>query len=282
MTTIALIGAGGKMGTRLGDNLAKTDHEVLHVEPGEAGRARLAERGATAVPADEAVPRADVVVLAVPDNAIGQVSADLIPRMKAGATLIVLDAAAPYAGQVATREDISFVATHPCHPSVFNRAETTPEAQTDYFGGVAGRQDVVIALISGTDADYERAEQVIRAFFAPVVNAHRITVEHMALLEPVLAETTAATCITIIREAMDEAVRRGVPADAARAFILGHIGIELAIIFGEIDSPFSDGALKAIAGARSILFKDDWKRVFDSDVIDASIAEIVGAQSLTH
>ncbi len=264
------------MGTRLTDNLLKTDYRMLFVEPSEAGQARLAERGASVTSLDSAVAEADLVILAVPDNRIGQVAHEAVPKMKAGATLIVLDAAAPHAGHLPQREDVSFVACHPCHPSVFNNDETDPEAQTDYFGGIAARQDVVIALISGTEEDYTRAEAVIRAFFAPVVNAHRITVENMVLLEPVLAETTAATCVVIIKEAMDEAVRRGVPAEAARAFILGHVNVELAIVFGEIGSPFSDGALKAIQTAKSILFKDDWKRVFDEDVIMASIDEIVG------
>jgi len=275
MTTIALIGAGGKMGSRLTDNLRKTDYDMLYVEPSEEGRARLGERGATATTLEEAVAAADVVILAVPDNRIGVVAQQAVPQMKSGATLIVLDAAAPSAGHLPARSDVSFVACHPCHPSVFNNSETEPEAQTDYFGGVAARQDVVIALISGSEEDYVRAEQVVRAFFAPVLNAHRITVENMVLLEPVLVETTAATCVVIIKEALDEAIRRGVPADAARAFLLGHINVELAIVFGEIGSPFSDGALKAIHTAKDILFKDDWKRVFDAEVVAASIDEIV-------
>lgn len=263
------------MGSRLTDNLRKTDYDMLYVEPSEAGRARLAERDAGAITLEEAVPQADVVILAVPDNRIGVVAQQAVPQMKSGATMIVLDAAAPYAGHLPEREDVSFVACHPCHPSVFNRSESEEEAQRDYFGGIAARQDVVIALLSGSEADYERAENIVRAFFAPVVNAHRITVENMVLLEPVLAETTAATCVVIIKEAMDEAVRRGVPLEAARAFITGHVNVELAIVFGEIGSPFSDGALKAIETAKSILFKDDWKRVFDREVIDASVDEIV-------
>lgn len=275
MTTIALIGAGGKMGTRLTDNFRKSDYDVLYVESADAGQARLAERGLTVTTVDEAVPPADVVILAVPDNLIGKISHDLVPSMKAGATLIVLDAAAPYAGLLPRREDVSFVACHPCHPSVFNRSEVEPEAQTDYFGGVGARQDVVIALMSGSEMDYARAQKVIRTFFAPVVNSHRVTVEQMAYLEPVLAETTAATCVVVIKEAMDEAIKRGVPADAARAFLLGHISIELAIVFGEVSSPFSDGALKAIATAKNILFKEDWKRVFDDEVVKASIDAIV-------
>ncbi len=214
------------------------------------------------------------MILTVPDNRIGRVSKEIVPQMKAGATLVVLDAAAPYAGEIALRDDISAVACHPCHPPVFSD-EVETAAQRDYFGGVAAKQDVVIAVISGTDADYDRAEPVVRAMFAPVRDAYRITVDNMVLLEPVLAETTAATCVTIIREATDEAIARGVPADAAFAFILGHLRVELAILFDQIGSPFSDGAIKAIEQARDILFRPDWKRVFDEENIRASVADIV-------
>jgi hypothetical protein len=49
---------------------------------------------------------------------------------------------------------------------------------------------------------------------------------------PALPETVSATCITVIKEAMDEAIRRGVPADAARA----------------------------VAHAKRSVFQSDWKR----------------------
>lgn len=275
MTTIAVIGAGGKMGTRIVDNLLKTDHDLLCVEPSEGGRGRLQERGLSTTSLGESVGAADVVIFGVPDNRIGEMAHETVPLMRSGATLIVLDAAAPFAGQLPDRTDISQVACHPCHPSVFNRDEKTALAQTDYFGGIAAKQDVVIALLHGTDEDYARAEKIIRAFFAPVVNSHRVTLENMILLEPVMAETTAATCVVVIKEAMDEAIRRGVPPEAARAFILGHVGVELAIVFGEIGSPFSDGALKAIDGAKSVIFKDDWMRVFDDEMVRQSVHAIV-------
>jgi hypothetical protein len=95
------------------------------------------------------------------------------------------------------------------------------------------------------------------------------------LLEPVLSETVAATCVVVIEEAMQEAIRRGVPATAARAFILGHVGVELAIVFGEVGSPFSDGALKAIEAAKTRIFRDDWKAVYEHAAVAASVAEIV-------
>lgn len=275
MTKIALIGAGGKMGSRLTENLLKADYEVAYVEPSPSGQDQLRSRGLVVSALEDAVSGADVVILAVPDNRIGQVAHAAVPTMKSGAILIVLDAAAPYAGELPERADVSYVACHPCHPSVFNRDETTIEAQRDFFGGVAGKQNVVIALIQGPEGDYERAEEVVSAFFAPVVQAFRVTLDDMVLLEPVLSETVAATCVVVMEEAMQEAIRRGVPADAARAFLLGHLGIELAVVFGEVNSKFSDGALKAIAAAKKSIFRDDWLEVFEPESVRASVADIV-------
>ena len=70
MSTIALVGAGGKMGCRIADNLMKGSREVRYVEIHPAGIARLSERGITPVKLEEGVADADIVVLAVPDTAI--------------------------------------------------------------------------------------------------------------------------------------------------------------------------------------------------------------------
>ncbi|MFN7053391.1 MAG: NAD(P)-binding domain-containing protein, partial [Gemmobacter sp.] len=112
MTTIALFGAGGKMGVRLSKNLANTDFTVRHVEVSEAGRARLkAEVGVDCLPAEEAVQGADVVVLAVPDTAIGKVAAGVVPLVAPGTMVVCLDAAAPFAGHLPQRDDITYFVT---------------------------------------------------------------------------------------------------------------------------------------------------------------------------
>ena len=79
----------------------------------------------------------------------------------------------------------------------------------------------------------------------------------------------------MIKEGLDEAVRRGVPAAAARAFLMGHINIQLAITFGEIDARYSDGALKMLAEAQSVLFKPDWKKVFEPEAVRAQLESIL-------
>lgn len=43
MTSIALFGAGGKMGCRLAKNLKGSRFDVRHVEVSEAGKTRLAD-----------------------------------------------------------------------------------------------------------------------------------------------------------------------------------------------------------------------------------------------
>ncbi len=47
MTSIALFGAGGKMGARLSKNLVGSRYQVRHVEVGEVGRKRMDEFRAT-------------------------------------------------------------------------------------------------------------------------------------------------------------------------------------------------------------------------------------------
>lgn len=277
MTTIALLGAGGKMGLRCTDNLLKSPYRVRHAEISEAGRAALAERGVTAVPLAEALDGADAVILAIPDVAIGKVSHQAVPMLRPGALVIVLDAAAPYAGELPSRSDIRYFVTHPCHPPVFND-ETDPEARRDFFGGIRAKQNIVCALMQGPEEAYALGEAIARTIFAPVMKAHRCTVEQLAILEPALSETVAATCVVVIHEAMQEAIRRGVPPEAARDFLLGHIHIELALVFGELKTArFSDGALKAIEEAKKVLFQADWKRVFEPEEILASVRRITGA-----
>ncbi len=274
MTKIALFGAGGKMGVRLSRNLAKTDYTVAHVEVSEAGQARLREAiGAECVVPAVAVQGADVVVLAVPDTAIGKVAAMVVPLVAPGTIVICLDAAAPFAGHLPPRADITYFVTHPCHPPIFND-ETDPEAKRDFFGGVAAKQGVVNALMQGPEAHYAVGEAVAQAIFAPVVRSHRVTVEQMAMLEPGLSETVVASLLGVMREAMDECVARGVPQAAARDFLLGHMNILAAVIFDEQPGVFSDACNKAIEFGKPMLMRDDWKKVFEWDEITASIQRI--------
>lgn len=274
MARIALIGAGGKMGTRIADNLRKTDHDVRYVEISTRGIEALEQRGITPSSLEEALAGAEAAILAVPDNRIGRVASEIGHLLDDGAILIVLDAAAPFAGELSKHSNLTIFVTHPCHPPIFND-ETTVEARADFFGGIAAKQHIVCALMQGPEEAYALGEAIARQIYAPVMRAHRVSVEQMAILEPVLSETVTATCLTVIREAVEEAARRGVPEEAARDFVLGHLNVELAIVFQELpNGTFSDGALKAIEKAKHVLFQPNWKSVFEPDAIRRSVLDI--------
>lgn len=273
-TTIALLGAGGKMGVRLARNLQGSDYRVRHVEVGAVGRQRLKdELGLDCVSVDAALDGAQVVILAVPDTLIGKVAAEISPKLPPGTMVITLDAAAPFAGHLPDRPDLVYFVAHPCHPPIFND-ESTSEARRDFFGGAHAKQSIVSALMQGTDADFELGEAVAKVIYQPILRSYRLTVEQMALLEPGLSETVCATLLDVMREAMDEVVARGVPKDAARDFLLGHMTILGAVIFKEIPGQFSDACNKAIAFGKPRLMRDDWKKVFDHDEIADSIRRI--------
>jgi D-apionate oxidoisomerase len=274
MTKIALFGAGGKMGMRLGANLKNSSYTVAPVEVSDTGRQRLAdELGWQAFDADTALLGADVVVLAVPDTAIGKVAHGIVGKLEPGTMVIVLDAAAPYAGHLPQRADITYFVTHPCHPPIFND-ETEMKAKLDRFGGIAAKQAIVCCLMQGPESDYAKGEDVAKTIWAPVMRSHRLSVEQLALLEPGLAETVVASLLDVMREAMDEVVKRGVPEAAARDFLLGHMNILAAVIFKEQPGVFSDACNKAIQFGKPVLMRDDWKRVFEPDEIAASIQRI--------
>lgn len=270
---ITLVGAGGKMGCRITDNFIKSGYRVHYLEVAPKGLENLRARGIVVAEAAPAVPASDVVILAVPDVAIGAVSRTIVPLMKPGALLMTLDPAAPLDGQIALRPEIGCVIAHPCHPSVFNWEPTEP-AFRDFYGGISAKQAAVVALMQGSEADYELGVEITRAMYAPVSRVHRVTLEQMAILEPALVETLAQTCMEVVKEGYDRTVAAGVPADAARDFVLGHLRIQIAVLFGEVNGTFSDAAYKISKRAKPVLFRPGWQHIFELADIREQVRDI--------
>jgi hypothetical protein len=274
MTKIALIGAGGKMGCRLTDNFLKcTDYLLHYLEVSPQGIENLKQRNVSVSEQESTVPEADVVILAVPDVAIGAISNDIIPLMKPGALVLTLDPAAPLDGVIAHRDDLGYVIAHPCHPSIFNW-EPTEHDFRDFYGGITAKQSIVVALMHGTEAHYQLGEKVSQDMYAPIKDTHRITLEQMAILEPAMVETLAQTCMEVVKEGYDRILELGVPQAAARDFVLGHLRIQIAVLFKEVNGTFSDAAYKISKRAKPILFKDDWKKIFEMDDIRQQVKDI--------
>ena len=274
MTKVVLVGAGGKMGCRITDNLKNGDYDMYYLEVSPAGIQRLAARGVAVSDENVCLPKGDIVILAVPDVAIEKVSGNVVPKMKPGALLVTLDPAAAMAGKIYHRDDIAVYVSHPAHPSIFNW-EPTEDAQRDYFGGVKAKQVTVSALMQGSDADYELGDKLTHRMYAPVTRNYRITVEQMGLLEPALVETLCSTLQVIVREALDIVVEKGVPAEAAKEFLLGHLNIQLAVLYDQIPGAvFSDAANKAIVRGKPLLIKENWREVFEPDNVMQQILDI--------
>jgi hypothetical protein len=276
MSKVALMGAGGKMGVRIASNLMKSDHDVLHVEIDLAGQRRLKdETGLDCVGQGQALSNAEAVILAVPDRLIGKVLKGFVDDLKPGTAVIMLDAAAPHAETLPKRDDITYFVAHPCHPPLFND-ETESDAKKDYFGGIAAKQHIICALAQGPDEHYAICERIARDFYRPVMRSHRCTIEQMAILEPALSESVGATFAKVLKDATDEAARRGVPYQAAEDFLLGHLTILLAVAFGvQPGGKLSDGCLLAISQAEPVIFKDGWlDKIFAPEAVKASVRSI--------
>jgi D-apionate oxidoisomerase len=274
MTNITLVGAGGKMGCRLTDNFLKCPQYAVHyLEVSPQGVENLKQRGVSVSLQQESVPEADVVILAVPDVAIGAISSEIIPLMKSGALVLTLDPAAPLDGVIHHRDDLGYVIAHPCHPSVFNW-EPTEQSFRDFYGGISAKQSIVVALMHGSEEHYQLGEKVAQEMYQPIKDTHRITLEQMAILEPAMVETLAQTCMEVVREGFDRIVELGVPEAAARDFVLGHLRIQIAVLFKEVNGSFSDAAYKISKRAKPILFKENWKQIFEMDDIREQVKDI--------
>jgi len=277
--TVAVIGAGGKMGMRVSNNLAATDHRVAYVENSPAGRQRTLDAGRELTDARAAVSDADIVVFAVPDLALQAVTAELVPQMKPGSIALTLDPAAAYAGLLTDRDDVIRAVAHPCHPSIFLR-RTTPEEYADTFGGIAAPQDSIAAIESDDPQKKAILDATVRAIYAPVIDVHYVTIKQLAQLEPTLVETVACMIGALLNEALSEAVNTmGVPEDAARSILYGHTQVALANGLRG-DNPFSDACHIAMEYGRESIVKDDWKKIFRDDELDKNLARMLHLDSI--
>jgi D-apionate oxidoisomerase len=279
--TVTVVGAGGKMGMRVSTNLERSPHRVFHIENHPVAIERVRAAGREVSDTNTAVAQSDVIVMAVPDILLGQISESIVPRAKPGAVLLMLDPAALYAGLIAHREDMYFAVAHPCHPSVFLRREGS-EQWADTFGGVAAPQDVVAALEAGDTEVRDRAEEVIRTIYSPVVDVHWVTVKQLTVLEPTVTETITCMISGLLKDVLREAVNTaGIPEEAAKAMMFGHVQIALAnSLLGS--NAFSDAAMTAMDYGRQRVIRDDWKKIFDDAELDTVIARMLQLESVRH
>ena len=115
--TVAVVGAGGKMGLRVSNNLDKSDYRILYAENSPKGQEHIrglghevtdTHDGGRAKPTSSSSP--------FPTSCWARISADIVPKMKQGAVVLTLDPAAAYAGLLTSGDGIAYAVAHPCHP----------------------------------------------------------------------------------------------------------------------------------------------------------------------
>lgn len=279
---VAVIGAGGKMGTRTSTNLAKLSDqfELYLVENAPAGVESIQARGLKVTPVEDALKNADVVVFAVPDVLIKKLSEIYVPMLRPGTGFLILDPAAAVARELALRDDCTFGVAHPCHPSYFHDQDTY-EARQDRFGGGGGKQDIVVSKIQGDDNVFNLCVEVAKQMYMPVLNAYVMTSEQMAFLEPTLVEVLGATCLYAMKETVDKAVEKGINREAAISFLTGHIYNLSANFLGFIpgNPPVSDACQVAMEIGKRMVLRDDWRKIWEDDVLEKTIATMLHPES---
>lgn len=275
---VAVIGAGGKMGARTSNNLAKVPERfrLYLVENSPQGIENVKCRGLELSSMEDALANADVVVFAVPDTLIKKLSEQYVPLLNPGTGFLILDPAAAVAKELELRDDCTFGVAHPCHPSYFLDQDTY-EARQDRFGGCGGKQDIVMSKIQGDDSVFELCVEVAKQMYAAVENAYVMTSEQIAFLEPTLVEILGATCLYAMKETIDKAEEKGVDRNAAISFLTGHIYNLTANFLGLIPGkpPVSDACKVAMDIGNRLVLREDWRKIWDDDVLEKAIATML-------
>jgi hypothetical protein len=265
--SVAVLGAGGKMGLRVTKKLFESGYDLRAIEIGDIGRKRLAEAGIAATTIVDGLKDVQIVVMALPDNIIGKVAAEIESQLASGTMLLILDAAAPYADVLPkNRPDLTYFVGHPCHPPLYND-ETEWPARRDYHGGVA-KQAIVCALMQGPEEHYAVGVEICEAMWSPVTKTHRVTVEQLAILEPGLSEMLAMCMVDVMTEAVDECEKKyGIDRQAAKDFLIGHLNVEIAMWFGYSPKVPSDAALRLLQFGKSKIMQPNWREALSPKLI---------------
>ena len=265
--SVAVLGAGGKMGLRVTKKLFESGYDLRAIEIGDVGKKRLAEAGLAATTIVDGLKDVQIVVMALPDNIIGTVAAEIESQLASGTMLLILDAAAPFADVLPkNRPDLTYFVGHPCHPPLYND-EIEWAARRDYHGGVA-KQAIVCALMQGPEEHYAIGVEICEAMWSPVTKTHRVTVEQLAILEPGLSEMLAMCMVDVMTEAVDECEKSyGIDRQAAKDFLIGHLNVEIAMWFGYSPKVPSDAALRLLQFGKSKIMQPNWREALSPKVI---------------
>lgn len=133
-----------------------------------------------------------------------------------------------------------------------------------------------MSKICGDDEKFALAQETARCMYR-ADKAYIMTSEQIAFLEPTLVELLGATCLYAMAETVDEAERRGIDREAAVSFLTGHIFNLSANFLGYLPGkpPVSDACKVAIGLGDRLVLRDDWKKIWDDEVLGKVIATML-------
>lgn len=270
---VSIIGAGGTTGYKIARNLANHADEfdlvVCEIDPDQV--VKLQNEGFHVMTTEDAIPISDIVIPAINDSKLKAFTPSVVKAMKSGSSMIVLDPASVVAGEIPQRDDCNLAICHPCHPSSFHDQDTS-EARADKWGGNGGKMDLVLSLVYGSEEAFAICRKTCEIMFEPVVKSYVMTPRQMAFLEPTMVEVLGATCLMAMAETLEEAVKRGIDREAATSFLCGHIQNVAFTFVGLLgNTKVSDACRVAMDIGQRLVLREDWKKIWEDDVLDRVI-----------
>ncbi len=146
----------------------------------------------------------------------------------------------------------------------------------DHFGGIAAKQAIVCSLMKGTGGGLPKRRRAGLCFLCTgltgliKLQSNRWDCSNRHLLKHLLQHA-----FMLSEKDLMKLLKRGVPDEAARDFLLGHFRIQMAVLFNELPGAvFSDAANKALQRGLKEFIKEDWRKVFEPDNVKDQIESI--------
>ncbi len=148
---VAVVGAG-RVGTALAVLLARAGHRLVAVSGRDATRARTEKflPGVTVIPAMEAVREAELVLVGVPDDAIGETAEGISGSLREGSHVAHLSGSAPLS-------DLDPVARSGSRVMSLHPLQTFPDVEA----GIARLPQSFVAVTATDDDTYAFGERLV-------------------------------------------------------------------------------------------------------------------------
>ena len=243
---IAVVGAG-RVGTALAVLLARAGHRLVAVSGRDATSARAEKYlpGVTVIPAVEAVRKAELVLIGVPDDTIAEVAAGIADAVREEAVVAHLSGSAQLAA-------LDAVAVNGARVLSLHPLQTFPDVEA----GIARLPESYMAVTAIADDMYELGERVARDVGA---TPFRLPDERKALYHA--AAVFASNYLTVTQRVAELLFTLAGLEDPAPMFE--------PLARSSLDNVFERGAVEALTGPAARGDADTIRRHLEALAVEA-------------